>query len=337
MLDKAARERELAEEAEEFLQKSFGIRLGLQDVHAPSLPHFLLDGYRLWQGQLEGQPLLLVMIRNPGQGAITHFVKHREMLRERLGIKLILLLLPRTPAAIRRQLVDRQIGFLAPGAQVYIPEAFLNLEGRSGRAHSEPQQDRFGPATQLLILAALYGQVTNGMHLTELAERLKLSIMSMSRTLDELENRGIAEARQVGRQRKLHLNLGGRALWDIAAPLLQSPVRKSRTVRGKIPENRAPFAGESALARVTMLAEPRFPHRAVAAIRWKRLEADLGLRTGFDFDDSDRIELETWSYEPCLFARDSAVDPLSLYLSVRHSSDERVAQAAEQLLETFEW
>jgi hypothetical protein len=47
--------------------------------------------------------------------------------------------------------------------------------------------------------------------------------------------------------------------------------------------------------------------------------------------------IETWTYDPRLLARDGFVDPLSLYLSVRHSRDERVAQAADRLLEPFGW
>jgi hypothetical protein len=85
-----------------------------------------------------------------------------------------------------------------------------------------------------------------------------------------------------------------------------------------------------------MLGEPRIEQRAIAAARWMEVAEHLEVGTAFEFAD-DRFELETWSYEPSTLARDGFVDPLSLYLSTRYNLDERVAQAAEQLLEPFGW
>ena len=53
--------------------------------------------------------------------------------------------------------------------------------------------------------------------------------------------------------------------------------------------------------------------------------------------DDDRVEVQTWTYDPNILAESGVIDRLSLYLSVRGNPDERVAQAAEELLETFEW
>lgn len=81
----------------------------------------LLDRYRIWQGQLNGEPALLVAIRAPGQGATAEFIKHRELLRRQLRTRLVLLLLEHVPAVIRRQMVERQVGFLAPGCAALHP------------------------------------------------------------------------------------------------------------------------------------------------------------------------------------------------------------------------
>ena len=59
-------------------------------------------------------------------------------------------------------------------------------------------------------------------------------------------------------------------------------------------------------------------------------------RAATSFDDA-RFEIETWSYDPGVLATGETVDPLSLYLTVRNHADERVAQAADQLLEQFQW
>lgn len=327
----------VAEAAEVYVRSTFGLRLDLEPITPMNLPHFLLDRYRLWQGTLLGQPMLLAAWKNwrPGMGFTTDFQKHRELLRRELGIQLVVLLLKHAPAAIRRQMVERRIGFLSPGNQLYIPEALIDLRERGVRAAPQPV-DQITPTAQLVLLATLLGEPLNDANLTALAQRLHVAIMSMSRAVDELEALQLAKARLVGRQRRLHLLLQGRDLWERVRDRLQSPVRKVRRVRGALDDQLAPRAGESALAHYTMLAAPRIERRAIAAVRWRQLAPRLEDAAASALDE-DVTELETWSYDPAALARGGVVDPLSLYLTVRHEPDERVAQAAEKLLEPFGW
>jgi hypothetical protein len=116
---------------------------------------------------------------------------------------------------------------------------------------------------------------------------------------------------------------------------LQSPVRKVRVVCAQDGEKIGPLAGTSALARYTMLA-PRDRDKGHSCCELEEPAAADTLRPATAFDD-ERIEVQTWTYDPRILARNGVIDPLSLYLSVRGSPDERVAQAAEELLETFEW
>lgn len=82
MLDEAETLDAQATEAEAYVLSAFGERLTLDPVAPPGLPHFLLDRYRLWQGTLLGQPLLVAAWKNwrPGMGFTTDFAKHREIL-----------------------------------------------------------------------------------------------------------------------------------------------------------------------------------------------------------------------------------------------------------------
>jgi len=338
----AARLEALAEAAEAYVYDAFGQRLDLVPVAPTDVPHFVRDRYALWQGSLNRRSLVLMAIREPRKGATTEYLKHRDLVRRQLGVDLVLLLLDHAPATIRRQMVDRRLGFIAPGAQLYVPEAFLDLRERAP-AFAVAHADRISPTTQLMILAVLHHRDLADQNLTELADKLGVSIMSISRTLDELEALQFAKAQHVGRQRRLHMLLGGRKLWDAAEARLQSPVRKIRIVSGQDAEAIGPLAGESALAHYTMLAAPRIKTRAVLAASWERIAEKSLLRPATAFDD-DRLEVQTWTYDP-QFVRESkgsgasiaVVDQLSLYLSVRESPDERVAQAAEELLEGFEW
>jgi DNA-binding MarR family transcriptional regulator len=334
----AARLEALAQAAESYVADAFGEQLGLVPLAPNSLPHFILDRYQLWQGRLHDRSLLLMAIREvlpPGSGALSHYSKHREQVRRQTGADIVLLLVDRASNAVRRQLKDRKIGFVAPGAQLYVPEAFLDLRARApGFAVSHTNQ--ISPTTQCLLLGILHGQSLADLNLTELADALRVSIMSVSRTLDELETLQLAKAHHVGRQRRLHMLLDGRALWDAIQPSLQNPIRKIRVVNAPDPGRLGPLAGESALAHYTMLAPPVFQTRAVPAAAWKRLEQEMGLKLATPFDEH-RLEIQTWTYDPQLLAEGGVVDRLSLYLAVRGTTDERVAQAADELLETFPW
>lgn len=333
-----ARLEALAEAAEAYVDDTFGERLGLVPVAPTNLPHFIIDRYAIWQGSLNGRTLLLMAIKEilpPGSGATAQYLKHRDLVQRELGADLVLLLLDRAPNAIRRQMVDRKIGFIASGAQLYVPEAFLDLRERAP-AFAIASAASISPTTQFLLLAIMQGRSLGDLNLTELADDLGVSIMSISRTLDELEALQLAKAHHVGRQRRLHMLLRGQKLWEAVQAQLQSPVRKVRVVYAQDGEKIGPLAGTSALARYTMLAPPRTETRAILAASWKSLAVADTLRPATVFDD-ERIEVQTWTYDPRILARNGVIDPLSLYLSVRGSPDERVAQAAEELLEPFEW
>lgn len=327
----------LAAAAENYVDGAFGLALGLQPIAPPTLPHFILDRYRMWKGSLLGQPMLLVAGKGwePGEGFTADYIKQRELLRDRLGVPLVLLLVDHAQAAVRKQMVVRKIGFVAPGRQFYVPEALLDLSERSARARPA-RPGIISPTAQLMLLAALQGQQLDDANQTELATRFQVAVMSISRAFDELETLKIGRTVHVGRQRRLHLNVHDGDLWAIVKDKLQTPVRKVRRVYGSLNSEVAPGAGESALANYTMLGEPRVDRRAVAATHWKEVERQLHESSAFDFAQP-RTEVETWAYDPRLLARNGFVDPLSLYLSVRHSLDERVAQAADQLLEPFGW
>lgn len=333
-----ARLEALAKAAETYVDEAFGAQLALVPITPKTLPHFILDRYRLWQGHLQGRTMLVMALREvlPAvSGATAQYLKHRDLVRRELGADLVLLLLDRANGAIRRQMMERKIGFLAPGAQIYVPEAFLDLRERAP-TFAIANGESISPTTQMLIIAFLLRKVTEDGNLTELANEMGVSIMSVSRTLDELEALQLAKAHQVGRQRRLHMLLGGRELWDKVHDRLQSPLRKVRVVSTAHGAEIGPLAGTSALAHYTMLGEPQVETRAVLGASWKRIEATYAIRPATPFDD-DRVEIQTWTYDPQPLAHDGVVDRLSLYLSIRNDPDERVAQAADELLETFPW
>ena len=52
--------------------------------------------------------------------------------------------------------------------------------------------------------------------------------------------------------------------------------------------------------------------------------------------DSADIVLQLWRYRPNIL-EDNGIDSLSLALSLKNESDERVQMAVEEMLEDFQW
>ncbi|MDR6530191.1 DNA-binding MarR family transcriptional regulator [Caulobacter rhizosphaerae] len=336
MLDKPTSDRleRLGHAAEAYVAHVFGATLDLHDLGAEGLPYFLTDRYHFWRGDLQGRPAVFMANRG-GPLDTADIAKHRELARRHLGIPIVVLILDRVDARVRRRMIEHRIAFLAPDTQLYIPEVMLDVRESPPTQVAAPPE-HLSPTAQLVVLGAVLGRVVDQQSLTDLAERFQVSVMSMSRALDELVAVGVAQAEWAGRRRLLRFNATGRALWTAIEPRLKSPVRKVRLVRGEIPFGQAAMAGETALAHYTMLSPPRVERRAVLASHWTDLAQHLELETAWT-DEADRIELETWSYDPLVLSDDGAVDRLSLYLSVRHEPDERVAQAAAQLLQDVAW
>lgn len=337
MLDELpdAQLRALASATEAYAREAFGAQLHLDPVKPLGLPHYLLDRYSLWTGELLDGPAIFILPQNGSIGGVEEYLKHRDQIRRRLDSSLLVLVLEGVPAALRRGLVEKRVAFISPGTQFYVPEALLDLREVYSSQPAAPSE-QLSPTAQVLVLAALLGHEINDSNMTQLADRYRVAIMSISRAVDELEALKLAQQHHVGRQRRLRLRMDGAQLWRAVEDRLQSPVRKSRSVIGDLPEDLTVLAGESALARYTMLAEPKIICRAVPAFAWKRIAKDCELESSWDHDER-RQEVQTWAYDPQLLSEDGTADRISLYLSTRHNPDERIAQAAEQLLEPFAW
>jgi hypothetical protein len=168
----------------------------------------------------------------------------------------------------------------------------------------------------------------------ELGRSLGYTAMTASRAARELTDAGLVTAHTRGRTRLLHVQHPPRATWERATPLLQSPVTRRAWVQGSIqPPPR--LAGLSALARLTDLADPSVPVYAVTTSQWRDATA-----AGLTMEPEPApggSAWEVWRYSTTLSRAGDTVDPLSLLLSVRDDTDERVQLAVQQVEEQLPW
>jgi hypothetical protein len=96
------------------------------------------------------------------------------------------------------------------------------------------------------------------------------------------------------------------------------------------------LAGLEALAQLTMINGPEYSIRAIGQNQFSNMQEAI-VRDEAMVKDMKLAELQIWAYDPLLFSVDGHVDPLSLYLSLMDSKDERVDMALEDMLRRQRW
>lgn len=330
MLDRSA-QIQLIRRTEAYLAAVLGTALHINASTAErSLPFHIGDQYGFFEGPLASQPCLFLVVKAEIPAPPVALEKQLNTIRDKYPARPILLVLAALDSRSRARLISHQIDFVVPDAQLYAPALAMDLRERLTPTTTPPKH--FSPSAQLLVLAHLLHQDVQEELSSRLAKRLSSTAMSMSRAFAEVEALDLVIINTVGKERRLTFKFHGRELWNKALPYLRSPVRKRRGLP-KLPYDfPGTLCGEAALSRLTMLTDPRVKSYAIAARQWKMLSAKFKLYYTPSVLDEDYI-LETWSYDPKALSRSEIVDPLSLYLSMRGHSDERVALAADELLE----
>jgi hypothetical protein len=118
---------------------------------------------------------------------------------------------------------------------------------------------------------------------------------------------------------------------------LATPVQRKRFLSGFMPAEGDRLAGQSALARYSLLASPEHPGLCSSwAYVEKPCPAGGGYRGGCA--GTGDAEIQLWKYSPERFAEGRHCGPaLPLFLSMRDDPDERVQGALETLLKEMSW
>jgi len=238
---------------------------------------------------------------------------------------------PRT----RQRMVSEGLSFVVPDNQIYLPALGVNLRERyQARLQTT---DGLRPSAQVLFLHVLANRSPASSTPSGLARQLGYTAMAMGQALNQLEDAKLVHVHKEGRERLFELAGEPADLWHQAQPLLASPISRRRYLVGVAPSARkALAAGLSALATYSALAEPAVPAVALDRVTAKSLIDARGVEELPTVDEAD-LEVEVWTYKPSLLSGGPAVDQLSLYLSLRDDTDERVQSALDEMMRGVTW
>ena len=195
---------------------------------------------------------------------------------------------------------------------------------------------KFSPAAQMILLYLIYGPDVQPIRKVDLAKRLELSAMNVTRAVQELEALELVTVEKAGRSNYVSAVDSGKSLYEKALPYMIDPVQKRLYVQKADMFSELPMAGEYALATYSMLNGPQTECKAISRKKYRELDGAEEIDPAWS-NSLDYIQLELWYYDPQPLAVNHTVDVISLALSLRENKDERVEQVVEEMMEGYKW
>lgn len=335
----------LIESLQDYLRHTLGSQFaGIRKwADSSRLPRYLMDRYVLYYGELFDRPYLIMLLRDGVEPTPTELLAQVRTIERRTDL-VVLYIQTSIQAYQRQRLIEQKIPFVVPGNQLYLPPLGLDLR-EYYRTRITEEEHPLSPSAQLVLIGSLVKRWPRETNATNLARSSGYSDMTISRIKRELQSHGLLELKGDGRQPGWVFPFSPQARWEKSLPFLRSPVKR----RLHIPEPtgellKLPLAGLSALADSTLLNPPGNPVRAIGEETWRALNKKAAPIRHAPFSSDGSMELEIWKYEPSLTVFSgkhpgepgdgAAVDPFSLYLSLRENKDERVEAALDELMES---
>ena len=328
----------LATAVQHYLQEVLGIAApGVKPwARANELPYFLRDAFQCSELELLGQPIVLAISRADSKQSLSEVRTWLDKVRAVAGQPAVYV----TDALAsydRRRLIEQKVPFIVPGNQLYLPDLGLDLR-EYFRKRAPAAEAALSPSAQAMLITALLRQPWEAnWQPSKVAVALGYTPMTLSRVVKELTAAGLASAYTVGRSRWLRMEHPPEQVWERAKPALRTPVRRTVWVAGDsaVASHPGRLAGVSALARYSMLTEPKWPVYAMTGADWKAA-TDAGVQE-LPEPIAGAQEWQLWTYSPALVPDAVTVDPLSLTLSLQDNADDRIQLALEELKGQLPW
>ncbi|MEN6372478.1 MAG: hypothetical protein ABFD64_10760 [Armatimonadota bacterium] len=318
----------------DYLQDTLGINVKPQKWDGcRSLPIFMQSIYDCYTVHILSEECLLLVSHTEENVTPAAIQKHYDTVRKKWTGAVIIVRQSIRSNDRRRLIVQYKIPFVVPGNQLYLPDIGLDMREHFRRIREEGKL--FSPSTQVLVLYVLLTGSYDPLVSTQVVSKLPYTPMTIKRAFDEIEQANIGTTHMRRKERELRFQTTGRELWDAALPFFRNPVR--RRVEAMFPLGAIPSleAGLTALSRYSMLSAPINLTLAISSEGWRAEKANLCIND-MNYDDNMH-HLEIWRYDPSLLSTGNTVDRLSLFLSLRDSTDERIEAALNEMMESMQW
>jgi hypothetical protein len=308
------------------------------------LPMFINETYKLYNTILFNHPIMLVEPKNISEFGILQAEKHLQIIRNGFE-RTVVLVLENLEAFNRKRLVEKGINFIVPNKQLFLPELLIDLRESYPYTNNKQKREKLLPSAQFLLIYHIIHRYEKWKledhSFKEIAQKLNYTPMSITNAVENLKYQELIDV--VGEKEKYIKFRNDRSeLWNIAMQynLLMNPVLKTVYV-DSIPKDVYMLkTNASALPEYTDLNPSKQQYFAIEKTVFYGLQKSNALVNLNDYEG--KYAIEVWKYDPLTLVDEmpndmAVVDPLSLYLSLKDSKDERIEMALEQIIEKYIW
>lgn len=330
-----------------YIQETLDIQAAATPIaksYLDKLPMYINETYKLYQSELFNTKIILAELKNEEELSIKQTEKQIHQMKDALDLKIVLLL-QNIPAYNRKRLIEKGINFIVPAKQLYLPELLIDLRETYNHPKTKQKKEKLLPSAQFLLIYHIIHRNENWKleehPFKEIAEKLDYTPMTITNAINNLKYHDLVEVN--GEKEKfIRFRYNRSELWNITQQqkLQVNPVLKTVFVDEKPKDLFLLPTNASALPEYTDLNPSRQQYYAIEKTVFYGLQKDNALAN--PNENEGRYALEIWKYNPMTLVGElpnnlTAVDPLSLYLSLKDSKDERLEMALEQIIEKYIW
>ncbi len=268
----------------------------------------------------------LFAFAKPGQRYTPHAVaKQFSLIHAVVDLPIVFVpreLAPHDPA----RLIAAKVPYVWANRSLYLPDAGL-VVARSPQA--PVLREKFSVPAQLFVCGYLLKKWSGRATIAEVMKLTGYSFAAVVHAFQEIEHFGAGERMREANGRTVSLRLEpAYEIWSRCRDRFFNPCK--RTVGVVAPPVGAVEAGVDALARISDLNEEMPTVFAMALKDFRKTSAEeLSAALA-------PCKLQLWHYRPTAIGGD-AIDPVSLWLTLRDDPDDRVGIQLDKLEETFKW
>lgn len=318
-----------------YLEENLALNLEIKAAGkqlANKLPLFLKGNYSIFEGDLYGLKVYFAEVALESKITPDRLEKQGHQLQNILNGPVIFII-HELPSWDRKRLVSRNISFVQPGRQIYMPDFLIELnDAKMSYQSFPPVSKKLTYPAQLALLYHIQVEKLENVPLNEIAVILNYSPMTISRIVKELEQHQIIRVEGNREKMMMFLIRGRKELWEKIKDQLRSPVREVISV-DHVPAGSFE-SYDNALAHYTDLSPGRQRVYAIGKEDFKEKHQEIVKQPA---EGPGIFLLEIWQYSPRILSKHKDVDRLSLYLSMLKEDDERIKIALEQLIEENIW
>lgn len=295
------------------------------------LPLIIVNKYNVLIGTLFNRKIAFITTRKNVHAKIDELRKHIDIVKRTFNFPVVFVI-ESMKGYNRKRFIQRGISFIVPKKQMFLPELLIDFQDFAIGPRELPE--KMTPATQYLLLYHLQIGSLEGQNFKEIAQRLNMGTMTITRAAYYLAEKGICEV--IGTKDK-HLHFGKEKydLWKGVESLMQNPVKKQLHTSTRIEIENGIHSGINALSHYTDIADENKPYYALSI---RNFEAFVKNNETIDFDEVEGdMVIEMWKYNPAILSKKGFIDPLSLYLIFREDTDERIQIVLNQLIDEVKW